>query len=140
VLCRRSFLLRLSALALPLPLSACGETLPEGTWLGIYDKADRIDILSPKTARITAIVGKALTDWYPTVPAATELGQQFDDAARALARLQMVDVGYSLDRKSGEVRFSHDIRGDRVLVRAGDDMLDDPASGLRSYLWQKRLI
>jgi hypothetical protein len=52
----------------------------------------------------------------------------------------MVDVGYSLDRKSGEVRFSHDIRGDRVLVRAGDDMLDDPASGLRSYLWQKRLI
>lgn len=124
------------ACLLALPLAGCGDDLPKGDWIGIYDKDDRIEILGGGRARVTALRGKPLDAWIKTAPAATDLGRQFDEAERALAQFEMVEVRYSVD--GAAVTFTSDTRGSRVLRRGGDDVLIDESSALREYLWQRR--
>jgi hypothetical protein len=121
---------------LALPLAGCGEDLPKGSWVGVYDKEDRIEILGGGRARVTALRGKPLDAWIKTAPALTDLGRQFDEAERALAQFEQVEVRYSVD--GATVTFTSETRGSRVLKRGGDDMLIDESSALRDYLWQKR--
>ena len=123
---------------LALPLAGCGDDLPKGSWVGIYDPEDRIEILGGGKARITKLRGEGIEVWYPLAPAQTDLGRQFDEARRALAQYDRIEVTYAVDRSAGTVTFTSDTFGSRTLRLEGDDMLQDEGQALRTYLWQKR--
>ena len=126
-----------AVLLLTLPLSACDSGVPEGQWINVYDPEDRIEITSSSAATVTAVFGEQLDFWPSAASAATDLGQQFADARRALMVFQRVEVSYRYEPKTGEVVFTSDTRGTRSLIFNKGDMMDDPSKSLRAYLLQK---
>tara|TARA_R110002096_G_scaffold26689_4_gene82214 strand:- start:11 stop:382 length:372 start_codon:yes stop_codon:yes gene_type:complete len=120
-----------------LPLAACDSGLPEGVWLNMYDKDDRIVVTSSTEAKVTALFGQPLDAWLQTTPSQSNFGQQIADAKRALAVFELVNVTYTVNSETGEVTFSSDTRGSRTVVFNGGDMMDDPRFTMRGYLLQK---
>jgi hypothetical protein len=124
--------------ALLTALAGCGAAAPQaGTWLGISDKNDRIEILSGDKARVTALFGQPIDAWVNRNPAASGFGQEIRDAENALATFEMVDVTYTYDKENEALVFESEARGSRTLWYIGGDMMDDKRSTTRSYLLQK---
>ncbi len=129
--------------AVSLVLGGCGEagfggpTPQPGVWLNIYDKNDRIEILSPSRAKVTALLGQGIDAWTKTTPAQSDFGQQIQDAEKALARYEQIEVSYVVDAKNDLVTFTSDVRGSRTLGWNGSDMMDDKNWSMRAYLRQK---
>lgn len=126
-----------SGFALLALVGGCGADTPQaGIWLGIYDKNDRIEILSADKARVKALFGKPIDAWVNRNPAASGFGQEIRDAENALATFEMVDVTYRYDKENDALVFKSETRGSRTLEYIGGDMMDDKRT-LRSYLLQK---
>lgn len=118
-------------------LGGCGNSAPQtGVWLGIYDKNDRIEILSGNEARVMALFGKPIDVWVNKNKAASEFGQLIRDAENALATYEMVDVTYKYDKKNETLIFKSENRGSRTLWYIGGDMMDEKGT-MRGYLLQK---
>lgn len=126
-----------SCLAVLAIVGGCGAATPQtGIWLGIYDKNDRIEILSADKARVMALFGKPIDVWVNRSPAASDFGQEIRDAENALATFEMVDVTYSYDKENDALVFESETRGSRRLEYIGGDMMDEKGT-MRSYLLQK---
>ena len=118
-------------------LGGCGKSTPQtGVWLGIYDKNDRIEILSGDEAKVMALFGKPIDVWVNNNKATSEFWQQMQDAENALATYEMVDVTYKYDKKNEALIFKSETRGSRTLWYIGGDMMDEKGT-MRSYLLQK---
>lgn len=118
-------------------IGGCGKSTPQtGVWLGIYDKNDRIEILSGDEARVMALFGKPIDVWVNKNKATSEFWQQMQDAENALATYEMIDVTYKYDKKNETLIFKSETRGSRTLWYIGGDMMDEKGT-MRSYLLQK---
>lgn len=127
-----------SCLAVLAIVGGCGgaATPQTGIWLGIYDKNDRIEILSADKAKVMALFGKPIDVWLNRNPAASDFGQGIRDAENALATFEMVDVTYRYDKENDSLVFESETRGSRTLEYIGGDMMDEKGT-MRSYLLQK---